>query len=67
MGYFTPHNLSVHLSFLCDIDFLCIFQGGVDTATLDTRIKVANPDDPEPVINLYVETKQTLQCDWSLR
>ncbi|XP_059462457.1 ribonuclease II, chloroplastic/mitochondrial [Corylus avellana] len=32
-------------------------QGGVDTATLDTRIKVANPDDPEPIINLYVENQ----------
>ncbi|XP_062167390.1 ribonuclease II, chloroplastic/mitochondrial [Alnus glutinosa] len=32
-------------------------QGAVDTVTLDTRIKVANPDDPEPVINLYVENQ----------
>ncbi|GAA0178762.1 exoribonuclease [Lithospermum erythrorhizon] len=29
-------------------------QGAIDTATLEARIKVANPDDPEPVINLYV-------------
>lgn len=57
MGSFTPHNLSDHLSFFCDIDFLWIFQGGVDTATIDTRIKVANPDDPEPIINLYVENQ----------
>ncbi|XP_060674261.1 ribonuclease II, chloroplastic/mitochondrial isoform X2 [Ziziphus jujuba] len=32
-------------------------QGAVDTATLETRIKVANPDDPEPTINLYVENQ----------
>ncbi|XP_050380550.1 ribonuclease II, chloroplastic/mitochondrial [Argentina anserina] len=30
-------------------------QGGIDTSTLEARIKVVNPDDPEPVINLYVE------------
>lgn len=30
-------------------------QGAIDTATLETRIKVANPEDPEPIINLYVE------------
>lgn len=30
-------------------------QGAIDTSTLETRIKVANPDDPEPSINLYVE------------
>ncbi|CDP06605.1 unnamed protein product [Coffea canephora] len=30
-------------------------QGAIDTATLETRIKVANPDDPEPLIRLYVE------------
>ncbi|KAL6142117.1 hypothetical protein ACLB2K_060400 [Fragaria x ananassa] len=30
-------------------------QGGIDTATLEARIKVVNPEDPEPVINLYVE------------
>lgn len=33
------------------------FQGAVDTATLETRIKVANPEDPEPSINLYVENQ----------
>lgn len=33
------------------------FQGAIDTAALDTRIKVANPEDPEPVINLYVENQ----------
>ncbi|GMH10165.1 hypothetical protein Nepgr_012006 [Nepenthes gracilis] len=32
-------------------------QGAIDTATLETRIKVANPDDPEPQINLYVENQ----------
>lgn len=32
-------------------------QGAVDTATLETRIKVANPEDPEPVINLYIESQ----------
>lgn len=33
------------------------FQGAVDTSTLEARIKVANPEDPEPVINLYVENQ----------
>ncbi|KAJ7961411.1 ribonuclease II, chloroplastic/mitochondrial [Quillaja saponaria] len=32
-------------------------QGAIDTATLETRIKVANPEDPEPTINLYVENQ----------
>ncbi|XP_065852637.1 ribonuclease II, chloroplastic/mitochondrial [Euphorbia lathyris] len=32
-------------------------QGAVDTGNLETRIKVANPDDPEPSINLYVENQ----------
>lgn len=32
-------------------------QGAVDTATLETRIKVPNPEDPEPSINLYVENQ----------
>ncbi|KAK6943654.1 Ribonuclease II/R [Dillenia turbinata] len=32
-------------------------QGAIDTANLETRIKVANPDDPEPSINLYVENQ----------
>uniref|UniRef100_A0A2N9J315 RNB domain-containing protein n=1 Tax=Fagus sylvatica TaxID=28930 RepID=A0A2N9J315_FAGSY len=32
-------------------------QGAVDTATIETRIKVANPEDPEPAINLYVENQ----------
>lgn len=32
-------------------------QGAIDTATLETRIKVVNPDDPEPSINLYVENQ----------
>ncbi|CAI9098240.1 OLC1v1034851C1 [Oldenlandia corymbosa var. corymbosa] len=30
-------------------------QGAIDTATLEPRIKVGNPDDPEPSIRLYVE------------
>lgn len=32
-------------------------QGAVDTTSIDTRIKVVNPDDPEPSINLYVENQ----------
>ncbi|KAJ6699583.1 RIBONUCLEASE [Salix purpurea] len=32
-------------------------QGAVDTATIETRIKVPNPEDPEPAINLYVENQ----------
>ncbi|XP_017192070.2 ribonuclease II, chloroplastic/mitochondrial isoform X2 [Malus domestica] len=32
-------------------------QGAIDTATLEARIKVVNPEDPEPVINLYVENQ----------
>ncbi|XP_027337797.1 ribonuclease II, chloroplastic/mitochondrial isoform X1 [Abrus precatorius] len=32
-------------------------QGAVETATLDTRIKVSNPEDPEPSLNLYVENQ----------
>ncbi|KAK4270333.1 hypothetical protein QN277_023379 [Acacia crassicarpa] len=32
-------------------------QGAVETATLETRIKVPNPEDPEPLINLYVENQ----------
>ncbi|KAK7259975.1 hypothetical protein RIF29_25630 [Crotalaria pallida] len=32
-------------------------QGAVDTATLETRIKVSNPESPEPLINLYVENQ----------
>ncbi|KAH7672756.1 Exoribonuclease II protein [Dioscorea alata] len=30
-------------------------QGAIDTATIETRIKVSDPDDPEPSISLYVE------------
>ncbi|OEL26014.1 Ribonuclease II, chloroplastic/mitochondrial [Dichanthelium oligosanthes] len=30
-------------------------QGSIDTAMIEPRIKVSNPDDPEPNINLYVE------------
>ncbi|KAF5195406.1 Ribonuclease ii protein [Thalictrum thalictroides] len=29
-------------------------QGAIDTASIEARIKVANPNDPEPSINLYV-------------
>ncbi|KAL0338307.1 UNVERIFIED_CONTAM: Ribonuclease II, chloroplastic/mitochondrial [Sesamum angustifolium] len=32
-------------------------QGAIDTSTLETRIKVTNPDDPEPLIRLYVENQ----------
>ncbi|RDX99823.1 Ribonuclease II, chloroplastic/mitochondrial, partial [Mucuna pruriens] len=32
-------------------------QGAIETATLDTRIKVSNPEDPEPSLNLYVENQ----------
>ncbi|KAK9290139.1 hypothetical protein L1049_008305 [Liquidambar formosana] len=32
-------------------------QGAIDTATIETRIKVVNPNDPEPLINLYVENQ----------
>ncbi|CAJ2655739.1 unnamed protein product [Trifolium pratense] len=32
-------------------------QGAVETATLETRIKVSNPEDPEPSITLYVENQ----------
>lgn len=36
---------------------MLIFQGAIDTATLEARIKVVNPEDPEPIINLYVENQ----------
>ncbi|KAJ4971957.1 hypothetical protein NE237_005056 [Protea cynaroides] len=32
-------------------------QGAIDTSTIEARVKVANPDDPEPSINLYVENQ----------
>ncbi|XP_042476524.1 ribonuclease II, chloroplastic/mitochondrial isoform X2 [Macadamia integrifolia] len=32
-------------------------QGAIDTVTIEARVKVANPDDPEPSINLYVENQ----------
>ncbi|CAI8600870.1 unnamed protein product [Vicia faba] len=32
-------------------------QGAVETTTIETRIKVSNPEDPEPSINLYVENQ----------
>lgn len=35
-------------------------QGAIDTATIEPRIKVANPDDPEPSISLYVEDQADL-------
>ncbi|CAN0926589.1 Ribonuclease II, chloroplastic/mitochondrial [Linum grandiflorum] len=38
-------------------------QGAVDTTNIETRIKVVNPDDPEPTINLYVEN----QADRAMR
>ncbi|XP_075078835.1 ribonuclease II, chloroplastic/mitochondrial isoform X3 [Nicotiana tabacum] len=38
-------------------------QGAIDTGTLETRIKVTNPDHPEPSIKLYVEN----QADAAMR
>ncbi|KAK4342917.1 hypothetical protein RND71_038733 [Anisodus tanguticus] len=38
-------------------------QGAIDTATLEMRIKVTNPDHPEPSIKLYVEN----QADAAMR
>ncbi|CAA0830512.1 Ribonuclease II- chloroplastic/mitochondrial [Striga hermonthica] len=32
-------------------------QGAVDTSTIEARIKITNPDDPEPSIKLYVENQ----------
>ncbi|MBA0830359.1 hypothetical protein Goarm_014897, partial [Gossypium armourianum] len=32
-------------------------QGAIDTSTLEARIKVVNPEDCEPSINLYVENQ----------
>ncbi|GAV76583.1 LOW QUALITY PROTEIN: RNB domain-containing protein, partial [Cephalotus follicularis] len=32
-------------------------QGAVDTVTLETRIKVVKPEDPQPTINIYVENQ----------
>ncbi|CAM8913822.1 unnamed protein product [Rhodiola kirilowii] len=32
-------------------------QGAVDVANIETRIKVANPEDPDPPIKLYVENQ----------
>ncbi|ERN07900.1 ribonuclease II, chloroplastic/mitochondrial isoform X2 [Amborella trichopoda] len=32
-------------------------QGAIDTSAIEARIKVSNPDDPEPSINLYVENQ----------
>lgn len=32
-------------------------QGAIDTTTIETRIKVINPDNLEPSINLYVENQ----------
>ncbi|XP_057838680.2 ribonuclease II, chloroplastic/mitochondrial isoform X1 [Cryptomeria japonica] len=29
-------------------------QGAIDTPMIDARVKVPNPDDPEPIINLYL-------------
>lgn len=41
--------------FLSDYIDQLNLQGAIDTATIDPRIKVAKPDDPEPSITLYVE------------
>lgn len=38
-------------------------QGAIDTTMIEPRIKVANPDDPEPSISLYVED----QSDHAMR
>ncbi|KAI3995678.1 hypothetical protein MKX01_031451 [Papaver californicum] len=35
-------------------------QGAIDTCSIEPRIKVVNPDDPEPIINLYVENQADL-------
>lgn len=35
-------------------------QGAIDTTMIEPRIKVANPDDPEPSISLYVEDQSDL-------
>ncbi|XP_058764089.1 ribonuclease II, chloroplastic/mitochondrial-like [Vicia villosa] len=32
-------------------------QGAVETTTIESRIKVSKPEDPEPSINLYVENQ----------
>ncbi|XP_077239005.1 ribonuclease II/R family protein [Tasmannia lanceolata] len=32
-------------------------QGAIDTSMIEARVKVTNPDDPEPSINLYVENQ----------
>ncbi|KAM7526350.1 hypothetical protein LguiA_016252 [Lonicera macranthoides] len=32
-------------------------QGAIETSMIDTRIKVTNPDDPDPSIKLYVENQ----------
>lgn len=37
--------------------FPAFIQGAIETATLDTRIKVSKPEDPEPSIKLYVENQ----------
>lgn len=36
---------------------LLILQGAIDTSTVEARIKVVNPEDLEPSINLYVENQ----------
>ncbi|KAG0466561.1 hypothetical protein HPP92_018141 [Vanilla planifolia] len=34
---------------------MMVGKGAIDMAMIEPRIKVLNPDDPEPSINLYVE------------
>lgn len=34
-----------------------LLQGAIDASNLETRIKVTNPNDPEPSIKLYVENQ----------
>ena len=49
--------LDVYLTPYLTLSSWLPFQGAVDTAALETRIKVPNPDDPEPQINVYVENQ----------
>ena len=49
--------MCLYIDSFCNFDNLLNFQGAIDTSTIEARIKVANPDDPEPSINLYVENQ----------
>ncbi|KAL6987631.1 ribonucleotide-diphosphate reductase subunit rnr1 [Sarracenia purpurea var. burkii] len=48
-------EMCLNLQFLSPLSEYSL--GAIDTSTLETRIKVENPDDPEPSINLYVENQ----------